>query len=153
MQEPNFIRIIQNELAFQPRQIETVLALVAEGATVPFIARYRKERTGELDENQIRDIIDLDKRERSLYQAKMTALNGIEEQGSLTPELRSNIELAKTLKEVEDIYAPYRLKKKTKAMLAIEKGFQTVADAIRRNGNFTIPANLSESYPREEIIE
>ncbi len=120
---------------------------------MPFIARYRKERTGDLDENQIRDIIDVRKREENLYKAKVTALTGISEQGSLTPELERNIELAKTLKEVEDIYAPYRLKKKTKAMLAIEKGFQIVADEIKKNRAFEIPKNLTDLYPREEIIE
>jgi len=153
MQEPNYIKIIEGELSLKVWQIETVLSLTEEGATVPFIARYRKERTGELDENQIRDIIDLRKKEEALYKAKVTALTGIEEQGSLTPELARNIELAKTLKEVEDIYAPYRLKKKTKAMLAIEKGFQVVADMIKKNHEYTILENLLAEYSREEIIE
>ncbi len=153
MLEPNYIKIIESELSLKVWQIETVLSLTEEGATVPFIARYRKERTGELDENQIRDIIDLRKKEETLYKAKVTALTGIEEQGSLTPELARNIELAKTLKEVEDIYAPYRLKKKTKAMLAIEKWFQVVADLIKKNREYTIPENLLTEYPREEIIE
>lgn len=78
-----------------------------EGATVPFIARYRKERTGDLDENQIRDIIDTRKREENLYKAKCTAIEGIREQGLLTDELEATLQNAKTLKEVEDIYAPF----------------------------------------------
>ncbi|MFZ4461153.1 MAG: Tex-like N-terminal domain-containing protein [Patescibacteria group bacterium] len=153
MQEPNYLQIIQNELTLRAPQITAVLDLVAEGATVPFIARYRKERTEDLDENQIRAIIDLHKQQENLYKAKLTALTGIEEQDALTPELRSNIELAKTLKEVEDIYAPYRLKKKTKAMLAIEKGFQIIADAIKLNRSFTIPESLLAENTREEVLE
>ena len=123
MQQPNYSQIIQDTLALRPSQVEAVLLLNEEGATVPFIARYRKERTGGLDENQIRDILELKKKEENLYKAKVTALNGIEEQGLLNDEIRENIENAKTLKEVEDLYKPYKLKKKTKAMIAIEKGF------------------------------
>ena len=123
MQQPNYSQIIQDTLALQPSQVEAVLLLNEEGATVPFIARYRKERTGGLDENQIRDILELKKKEENLYKTKVTALNGIEEQGLLNDEIRENIENAKTLKEVEDLYKPYKLKKKTKAMIAIEKGF------------------------------
>jgi len=127
--------------------------MTAEGSTVPFMARYRKERTGNLDENQIRSILELQKSEENLYKAKITALMGIEEQGKLTPELRNSIEQAKTQKEVEDIYAPYRLKKKTKAMIAIEKGFQVVADAIKKNSVFQIPEKLLAQFSREEILE
>ena len=71
----------------------------------------------------------------------------------MTPELQRNIENAKTLKEVDDIYTPYRLKKKTKAMLAIEKGFQPIADQIRQNRPFEVPNALLAEYTREEIIE
>ncbi|MDD5213375.1 MAG: Tex-like N-terminal domain-containing protein [Candidatus Gracilibacteria bacterium] len=166
--EPNYIELITKNLGFKAFQVEAVLSMIAEGATVPFIARYRKERTGNLDEVMIRDIIDLQKKEENLYKAKLTAINGIEEQGKMTPELYENIVNAKTLKEVEDIYTPYRLKKKTKAMLAIEKGFQIVADMIKENkpldvGNEYLHSDdekrnenirsLLEKYPLEEIIE
>lgn len=151
--EPEYIRLIARALDFKPSQVESVLSLTAEGATVPFIARYRKERTGDLDENQIRAILDLQKSEENLHKAKLTALNGIDEQGLLTPELRANILNAKTQKEVEDIYTPYRLKRKTKAMLAIEKGFQVVADSVKQNRAYEISPELLEKYPREEIIE
>lgn len=120
---------------------------------MPFIARYRKERTGGLDENQIRDIIEIEKREQNLYRAKITAIEGIREQGLLTDELEKTLENAKTLKEVEDIYAPYRLKKKTKAMLAIEAGWQVIADQIKKNESPTIPEPLLALHTREEIIE
>mgnify|MGYP006092417543 CR=1 FL=1 len=121
LQEPNYIQIISSELELQKFQVEIVLELVVEGATVPFIARYRKERTGDLDENQIRDIIDLKTKQENLYKAKQTAINGIEELDQMTPELMENILKARTLKEVEAIYKPYKSKKKTKAMIAIEK--------------------------------
>jgi protein Tex len=153
MLEPNYQEIIAERLDLKTSQIQVVLDLTAEGSTVPFIARYRKERTGGLDETEIRAILELHTSEVNLYKAKLTALTGIEEQGKLTPELRTNIELAKTQKEVEDIYAPYRLKKKTKAMIAIEKGFQVVADMIRQNRAYEIPSELLELYSKEEILE
>ena len=149
---PNYIDIISTALEYKKFQVEIVLELTAEGATVPFIARYRKERTGNLDENNIRDIIELNTKEENLHKAKQTAINGIEELGKMTPELMANIIAAKTLKEVEEIYKPYKSKKKTKAMIAIEKGFQVVADAIKKN-KVEIPENLLVEYPREEIIE
>jgi len=121
IQEPNYIETVSSELNLKPFQTEIVLGLIAEGATVPFIARYRKERTGNLDEDNIRDIIDVKNRQENLYKAKVTAINGIEELGKMTPELMANIVNAKTLKEVEEIYKPYKSKKKTKAMIAIEK--------------------------------
>ena len=80
MTEPNYIALISSALTLKSFQIEVVLELTAEGSTVPFIARYRKERTGDLDENQIRDIIDMQKREETLYKAKVTAIEGIREQ-------------------------------------------------------------------------
>ncbi len=149
---PNYIDIISTALEYKKFQVEIVLELTAEGATVPFIARYRKERTGNLDENNIRDIIELHTKEENLHKAKQTAINGIEELGKMTPELMANIIAAKTLKEVEEIYKPYKSKKKTKAMIAIEKGFQVVADAIKKN-KIEIPENLLAEYPREEIVE
>lgn len=149
---PNYIQIISKALEFKEFQVDVVLELTAEGATVPFIARYRKERTGNLDENDIRAIIELQTKEENLHKAKQTAVTGIEELGKMTPELMANILAAKTLKEVEDIYKPYKSKKKTKAMIAIEKGFQVVADSIKKN-TLIIPENLLAEFPREEIIE
>lgn len=153
MQEPNYTQVIQQNLSLRPSQVEAVLTMTEEGATVPFIARYRKERTGGLDENQIRDILELKKKEENLYKAKVTALNGIEEQGLLNDEIRENIEQAKTLKEVEDLYKPYKLKKKTKAMLALEKGFGVVAELLKTNRPFALPADLLAQYGEEEILE
>lgn len=157
LETPNYIEIVSSVLGYKNYQVEVVLELVAEWATVPFIARYRKERTGNLDEGQIRDIIELQKKEENLFNAKNTAINGITELGMMTDELMQNLINAKTLKEVEEIYKPYKSKKKTKAMIAIEKWFQVVADMIKQNqkpdvGNENIRA-LLENYPLEEIIE
>ena len=149
---PNYIKIIAQTLEFKDFQVSIVLELTAEGSTVPFIARYRKERTGNLDENDIRAIIELHTKEENLHKAKQTAINGIEELGKMTPELMANIIGSKTLKEVEDIYKPYKSKKKTKAMIAIEKGFQVVADSIKKN-ILIIPDDLLGEYPRDEILE
>ncbi len=157
--EPNYIQIISDELELKSFQIERVLELVAEWATVPFIARYRKEQTGNLDEDQIRAIIDLKTKQENLYKAKQTAINGIEEMGKMTPELMENILKARTLKEVEDIYKPYKSKRKTKAMLAIEKWFQIFADYIKTNPyhmDLTQVASSEEllnTYSEEEILE
>lgn len=153
LQEPNYIEVVSAELELKSFQVEVVLELIWEGATVPFIARYRKERTGNLDEDQIRQIVDLKTKQENLYKAKQTAINGIEELGKMTPELMENILKARTLKEVEEIYKPYKSKKKTKAMIAIEKGFQVVADMIKTNSSFEIPADLLSEYSEEEIIE
>lgn len=152
LETPNYIELISSELELKNFQVDVVLALVAEWATVPFIARYRKERTGNLDEAQIRDIIELQKKIENLYNAKQTAINGITQAGLMTDELLNNILQAKTLKEVEEIYKPYKSKKKTKAMIAIEKWFQVVADSIKRNF-LEIPENLLLEYSKEEIIE
>lgn len=155
--EPNYFSEISNILNLTENQISTVLEFVVEWATVPFIARYRKEKTGNLDEEQIREILKEKTRIENLYEAKKTALNGIFEQGKLTDELKENILKAKTLKEVEDIYKPYKSKKKTKAMIAIENGFQVVADEIKKNKNISendeILKNLLENFSFEEIIE
>lgn len=157
LQEPNYNEEIASELSLKPFQVEVVLQMIAEGDTVPFIARYRKERTGNLDEDAIRNIVADQTKRENLYKAKQTAINGIEEQGKLTDELLAKICACTTLKEVEEIYKPYKLKKKTKAMIAIEKGFQPVADAIKEgkeSGDIeNMFGELLAEYPLEEILE
>ncbi len=150
---PNYIEIISKWLDFKKFQVETVLELVWEWATVPFIARYRKERTWNLDEDNIRGIIEFRDKTEKLHKAKQTAVNWIESMWKMTDELMNNILKAKTLKEVEEIYKPYKSKKKTKAMIAIEKWFQVVADMIKKNREFEIPKELLEKYSEEEILE
>jgi len=153
LEEPNYIKVVAWELNLKDSQVKTVLDFILEWATVPFIARYKKDQTWNLDEDNIRDIIDLKNKTEKLHKAKQTAVNGIEEMGKMTTELMDNILKAKTLKEVEEIYKPYKSKKKTKAMIAIEKGFQVVADTIKLNKEFEIPSDLLENYSEKEILE
>ncbi len=120
---------------------------------MPFIARYRKEATGDLDEKEIRAILEDRDQIESLYKAKKTAINGIEEQGKLTPEIEQSLIDATSLKAVEEIYKPYRLKKKTKAMIALEKGFGVVAETLKQTGRVEIPPHLLESYTETEILD
>lgn len=153
MQEPNYIEIISKEFSLKNWQVENTLKLIEEQNTVPFIARYRKERTGNLDENIIRKIVEFKEKEENIYKAKVSAIENIDKQGKLTDALRENIEKAQTLKEVEDLYAPFKLKKKTKAMIAREKGFEPVAIQIREQKTISIPKELLENYSEEEIVE
>ena len=104
-----------------------VIGLLDEGATVPFIARYRKEATGNLDEVQIRDIQEKLEYFRELEERRETVLKSIEEQGKLTPELRARIEAALEKNELEDLYLPYKPKRRTKASIAREKGLEPLA--------------------------
>ncbi len=112
------------------RKVEAVIELLESGATIPFIARYRKEATGELDEVQIADIQDAWKKMQELDKRREVILQSIEEQGKLTPELRRAIEQAATITELEDLYLPYRPKRKTRASMAIEKGLEPLAKRI-----------------------
>ena len=112
------------------RRVEAVIELLETGATIPFIARYRKEATGELDEVQIGDIQGAWKKIQDLDKRREVVLQSIEEQGKLTPELRKAIENAATMTELEDLYLPYRPKRKTRASMAIEKGLEPLAKRI-----------------------
>src|SRR5580692_10155812 len=105
----------------------SVIGLLDEGATVPFIARYRKEVTGNLDEVQIRDIQEKLEYFRELEERRETVLQSIQEQGKLTPELKARIEAALEKTELEDLYLPYKPKRRTKASIAREKGLEPLA--------------------------
>ena len=115
---------------FKPFQVEHTAELLQEGATVPFIARYRKEHTGELDEVQIRTIEEQFAYFCELEERKITVLKSIDEQGKLTPELRERIENSRQKTEVEDLYLPYKPKRRTKATIARERGLEPLADII-----------------------
>jgi uncharacterized protein len=114
----------------KPFQVEHTVELLQEGATVPFIARYRKEHTGELDEVQIRTIEEQFAYFCELEERKITVLKSIEEQGKLTSELRERIEASRQKTEVEDLYLPYKPKRRTKATIARERGLEPLADII-----------------------
>ena len=126
----NYATIIAGRLELNQRQVEKTIELLEQGATVPFIARYRKEATGSLNEVQIAAIRDLLVRLKELDKRREAVLQSIEEQGKLTPELRGRIEAAETLTDIEDLYLPYRPKRRTRATIALEKGYGPLADAI-----------------------
>jgi len=126
----SFVDIICIELGLKPNQVANTIKLLEEGATVPFIARYRKEMTGMLDETQILAIKTRLHQLTELEKRKATVLESIKEQGKLTPELESKIKNAMTMPEVEDLYLPYRPKRKTRATIAIAKGLEPLAKRI-----------------------
>jgi protein Tex len=117
-------------LQIPAKRVQAVIELLEDGATVPFISRYRKEATGSLDEVQIAAIQDWLKKLQELDKRRETILTSIEEQGKLTPELRKAIEQADTMTELEDLYLPYRPKRKTRASVAIEKGLEPLAKRV-----------------------
>lgn len=126
----NIINDISNELNIKTEQAKTVLKLLEEGNTIPFIARYRKEATGALDEEQIRKINEVYEYQVNLLKRKEDVIRLIDEKCLLTDEIKNNIMNAKKLVEVEDIYAPYKEKKKTKATEAIKNGLEPLAKII-----------------------
>jgi len=124
---------IAAELSVGVGQVAAAVALLGEGATVPFIARYRKEKTGGLDDTQLRKLEERLGYLRELEDRRATVLKSIEEQGKLTPELARSINAAETKVELEDLYAPYKPKRRTKAQIAREAGLEPLADALLQN--------------------
>lgn len=127
-EQERIIKQIAKELSLSLKQVRTTIGLLDEGNTIPFIARYRKEMTGELDENQLRDIEERTQYLRNLEERKREVVRIIDEQGKLTDELKAAITQAVKLQEVEDLYRPYRQKRKTRASVAKEKGLEPLAD-------------------------
>ena len=126
----NITQQIAQELNIKPYQVENTIKLIAEGNTIPFIARYRKEATGNLSDEQLRDLGERLTYLRNLENRKEEITRLIDEQGKLTDELKLAIESAKTLSELEDIYRPYKQKKRTRATIAKEKGLEPLANII-----------------------
>ncbi|MBT0552084.1 Tex family protein [Riemerella anatipestifer] len=124
------VQYIQSLSQLQPKSIENTLALLAEGGTIPFISRYRKDATGNLDEVAIEQIQKLQKQYEEIVKRKESILKSIEEQNSLTPELQQKIEQSFNLQELEDLYLPYKKRRKTKADTARENGLEPLAKII-----------------------
>ena len=141
----DYSTLISSRLGIGARQVAATIGLLQEKATIPFIARYRKEKTGSLDEVQISQISDLFERFSELDERKQYILKTIEEQGKLTDTLRERIDASWDATELEDLYLPYKPHRKTRADAAREKGLQPVADALRqqRAGKLT--------YTEEEL--
>jgi uncharacterized protein len=146
------IQTIASELGVAPRQVEATIALLDDENTVPFIARYRKEMTGGLDEEQLRTIAQRLAYLRQLAARKGTVLRSIEEQGKLTPELQAVIEAAATLQQVEDLYRPYKPKRRTRATVARERGLGPLAELILAQPT-DVPdlEALTEPYLSDEV--
>jgi len=126
----NYDSKIASELGVRPQQVSATVALLEEGATVPFISRYRKEATGTLDEVQVAAIRDRLEQLKELDKRREAILKSIEEQGKLTPELKKAIDQSETMARLEDVYLPYKPKRKTKASIAKEKGLEPLATRI-----------------------
>ncbi len=146
MTEIEMIQLVAEELNLKALQVKNTIELLDSGNTVPFIARYRKEVTGSLDENQIRAIQERMQYLRALEARKETILKSIEEQGKLTPELKEKILKATKLQEVEDLYLPYKPKKRTRATIAKEKGLEPLAEII-------LQQSLTEGSPEEVAVK
>ena len=124
----DIIQKIKEELQVEKWQVEAAVKLIDEGNTIPFISRYRKEATGSLNDEQLRNLDERLTYLRSLEDKKEQVLKSIEEQGKLTDELKEKILAAQTLVVVEDLYRPYRPKRKTRASIAKEKGLEPLAE-------------------------
>ena len=150
----NAASLIAQELSVQAKQVEAALTLLLEGATVPFIARYRKERTGELDEVQLRQIAERYEYLTELAARKKTVLEAIANQEALTPTLKATIESCLSKTELEDLYLPYKPKRRTRATIAKEKGLEPLATEISRLNAAGQSANLTamaQPYLSEEV--
>lgn len=146
----NINQIIATELGAQENQISAAIELLDEGATVPFIARYRKEATGGLDDTQLRTLAERLQYLRELLDRKATVLKSIEEQGKLTPELQAAIDQCDNKTALEDLYLPYKPKRRTKAQIARENGLQDLADAIFRQPE-NDPEALAAPFINEQV--
>ena len=143
--EPEGASFISHSLSLPPQSVSAVLTLLDEGCTIPFISRYRKERTGGLDEVQITDISELNDRLKELGKRKETILKTIREQEKLTPELEARIHACMDSTELEDIYLPYKPKRRTRAQIAREQGLEPLALAIMEEAQkTTAPPDLPE---------
>ena len=146
----NITKIIAEELQVKISQVEATVKLIDEGNTIPFIARYRKEGTGGLSDEQLRDLGDRLNYLRNLETRKAEVENSIEGQGKLTDEIVIALELAKTLAEVEDIYRPYKQKKRTRATIAKEKGLEPFSEIIIKQEDKRNLRQIAEEFTNSE---
>lgn len=142
---------IANDLSVKKHQVEVVLTLLSEGNTIPFIARYRKEATGALDEEEIRKINEVYEYQVNLLKRKEDVIRLIDEKGLLTEELKNEILNASKLVEVEDLYRPYKEKKKTKATEAIKNGLEPLADIFMKFPDFGTLDSICQNFLTEQV--
>ena len=146
----DIINVLQEELKIGRHQVEAAVKLIDEGNTIPFIARYRKEATGSLDDEVLRNLDERLKYLRNLTEKKEQVIASIKEQGKLTSELEAQIQAAATLVAVEDLYRPYRPKRRTRATIAQEKGLAPLADTIMLQMTREPVESLAQEYISEE---
>ncbi|WP_210689135.1 two-component system response regulator OmpR [Pseudomonas chlororaphis] len=143
---------IAEELGVRPQQVEAAVALLDEGSTVPFIARYRKEVTGSLDDTQLRHLEERLRYLRELDERRISILASIEEQGKLTPELARDIKLADTKTRLEDLYLPYKQKRRTKGQIALEAGLGELADGLFNDPGLTPESEAARFVDAEKGV-
>jgi uncharacterized protein len=144
------IEFIAKKLVLHEWQVENTIRLLDDGATIPFISRYRKEMTGSLDEVQLMHIKDEYERLKELAKRRESIIKSIEEQEKMTPELREKIDAALTLSELEDIYLPYKPKRRTRATIAKEKGLEPLA-VIIYNQQEQNPEQKAEEFLNDNV--
>ncbi|MBI9018247.1 MAG: RNA-binding transcriptional accessory protein [Phycisphaerae bacterium] len=147
-----YVLAIAGELNVKAKQVESTMALLEDGATVPFISRYRKEATGSLDEVQVAAIRDRLAQMRELDKRRASILATIEEQGKLTPDLKKKIEAAATMTVLEDLYLPYKPKRRTRGTIAKEKGLEPFAELIIQQGDFDLNAEATKYINAEKEV-
>ena len=142
--------VLSSEFQTAPAIIGRIVSLIDEGNTIPFIARYRKEMTGAMDDQKLREISERLDYLRGLDKRREAIAASITEQGKMTDELEKKLAAAATLSELEDVYRPYKQKRRTRAMIAKEKGVQPLADAIFAQRRGDDPLRLAQAYVSEE---
>ena len=152
MAQHDIVGKLATEMTLRRDQVQRTVDLLDEGNTVPFVARYRKEMTGSLDEEQLRNLLDRLSYLRKLAERQDTVIASITEQGKLTPELESAILAAETLQAVEDLYLPYKPKRRTRAMIAIERGLEPLADRIlAQEPSRESPEQIAQPFVSEDV--
>ena len=148
----DILKKLTEEFSLKPFQVENTVKLIDDGNTIPFIARYRKEATGSLDDQILRELSDRLSYLRNMDETREKIKKSIEEQGALTEELVLAIQNANTLTELDDIYRPYKKKRKTRASVAKEKGLEPLADAIyEQSPDCKEPIVMAEEYVNSEL--
>lgn len=148
----DILQKLTQEFSVKPWQVENAVKLIDDGNTIPFIARYRKEATGSLDDQLLRDLSDRLTYLRNMEEQKEKIIASIEEQELMTDEIMASIESASTLTELEDIYRPFRPKRKTRASVAKAKGLQGLADFLyAQDKNSNQPLVEAEKYLNDEV--
>src|SRR6185312_6341062 len=149
--QPRFVAMIASEVSCRPQQVQAASELFAEGATVPFVARYRKEATGGLEDLQLETLFKRREYFLELTERRDAILESIREQGKLTDELEAAVRAAVTKQELEDLYLPYKPKRRTRAQIAREKGLEPLADALLANAaSRALPQELSREFVNAE---